>query len=80
MSTSLFSAAVPGSPPSGGVVCESCGQRADVMLRDGSTWCWSCHGSALKLGYDSDTGSPVSDAGGEGSSWSPAARVGSEAS
>ena len=33
-------------------VCESCGRAADVMLRDGSTWCLGCDLSARNQGYD----------------------------
>jgi hypothetical protein len=36
--------------------CESCGDHADVRLKDGSTWCMDCHVSALRLGYDTDLG------------------------
>jgi hypothetical protein len=40
-------------------VCESCGARANVVLKDRSKWCWNCHASALKTGYDTDTGSTL---------------------
>lgn len=32
--------------------CESCGADAAVRLPAGSTWCNECHGSAIRLGYD----------------------------
>jgi hypothetical protein len=41
------------------MTCESCGQPADVRLSDGSTWCGSCHGGALRMGYDRDLGQPI---------------------
>lgn len=31
--------------------CESCGDRANVKLEDGSTWCDDCDGSAREMGY-----------------------------
>jgi hypothetical protein len=34
------------------LACESCGVKADVMLADGSNWCWDCDGSARRMGYD----------------------------
>jgi|HubBroStandDraft_6_1064221.scaffolds.fasta_scaffold2399908_1 hypothetical protein len=34
------------------LTCQSCGEKADVMLVDGSNWCWSCKGSARRMGYD----------------------------
>lgn len=42
--------------------CESCGARADVRLGDSSTWCGACHGSALRQGYDTDTGTLIQSA------------------
>lgn len=31
--------------------CESCGKRADIKLKDGSTWCWPCDQAARRMGY-----------------------------
>lgn len=31
--------------------CESCGNRADVMLPDKSWWCRSCDTAAERMGY-----------------------------
>lgn len=39
--------------------CESCGVTAHFRTTDGGTWCRECHGAALRLGYDEDTGTPI---------------------
>lgn len=39
--------------------CESCGQNAEYVLADGSSWCRACHFSALRLGYDDDAGTRI---------------------
>jgi hypothetical protein len=36
--------------------CESCGALAEVELDDHSKWCMPCHGSALRLGHDTELG------------------------
>ena len=37
-----------------GRTCESCGDEAALVLpSDGSAWCAACHGSAIRLGYES---------------------------
>lgn len=38
------------------LTCESCGQDADVVLNDGSTWCINCDMTARELGYDNRPG------------------------
>ena len=40
-------------------MCESCGLRADVRLKDDSTWCNDCHGAARIIGYDTEGGTPI---------------------
>ena len=42
--------------PSNELACESCGKPADVLLKDGSTWCARCHVAALELRYDDKKG------------------------
>lgn len=44
------------------MTCESCGRVAKVKLADGSRWCWDCHAGALRLGYDTDTGTALAEA------------------
>lgn len=41
------------------MTCQSCGRPAVVALPDGSLWCGPCHGSALSLAYDRETGRPL---------------------
>lgn len=49
--TDVRAFAPPGEP-----TCESCGQRAEVLLNDDSWWCWACDAAAHDNGYDDGGG------------------------